>query len=87
MRTSRSLHIERCVSGEEGSFSGTVQTNRILRMSRSMQDLKLPISQVEKLAVNQSDFDTLARLKGTNLRVIVVHDHAQAGGMVVMPMR
>ena len=87
MGASRGLHVERRVSREEGSFPGTVQTNRILRMSRSMQNLKLPVAQVENLAVHQQDINMLARRKGAHLRLITRHNHAQAGGMVVVAMR
>jgi hypothetical protein len=53
MGTSGGLDIERHISREEGPFPGTIQTYRVLRMPRSMQDLKLPIAQAENLAINQ----------------------------------
>jgi hypothetical protein len=56
-------------------------------MSRSVQDLKLPVAQAENLAVMQLDIDVLARRKGTYLGVITRHNYAQASGMVVVAMR
>ena len=87
MGTSRGLDIERQISREEGSFPGTVQTNRVLRMSRSMQDLKISIAQAQNLAINQQDLDMGVRRKSTYLRVITRHDYPQASRMVGVAMR